>query len=573
MKGKDVSLGAIGILMVCASLVSADTEELKLISDGTLAAEEIEWQGEPRIGADADKFVFGGRGVRLWAKKAALGDCELNATLSFDSFTHDHRDAAVVVQDCGYLRINSGRGQLEIDHSRMPFGFKPEILGPVSDYFRGGRLFTVRMKRTGDAVSFHLDGKKLAERELSSREPMQFGFYAGLGTMRFKSWTITADKLANPVEKEYKVLFPSQTLFEGTQESYETIVGGGVAAPLIEGRGYKPGKAAVYRIPALAVTKRGTILAFAEARASGYDHGNIKTVVRRSEDGGKTWGPEIVAAGFPNKCCGNPVPVVEHETGRVFLAHNYQKPGHHIQAGYGDNSRHCYITYSDDDGKTWAKSKRITEQIKPAGWNWQATGPGKGIQLTRGKHKGRLIIPCYGRGHGYAAYSDDKGATWQKGGFSPKADILEALAVELSGGDVMLNARSGSKKRGVCVLRDGGLTLKKDSFRFDPALPDPHCQGSILRYSWPEGDKPGLILYSGPGTDQGRMLSTIRGSYDDGKTWTWSQRVYAGGSGYSDLNVLPDGRLILLFEKDGKHKLEFVTIPAPPAKPPVESAK
>lgn len=101
MKIKNASLVVFSILIVGASFVSADAEELKLITDGKLAAETIEWQGKPTIGSDADKFVFGGRGVRLWAKKAALGDCELKATLSFDSFTHGHRDAAVVVQDWG----------------------------------------------------------------------------------------------------------------------------------------------------------------------------------------------------------------------------------------------------------------------------------------------------------------------------------------------------------------------------------------------------------------------------------------------------------------------------------------
>ena len=49
-----------------------------------------------------------------------------------------------------------------------------------------------------------------------------------------------------------------------------------------------------YRIPALAVTRQGTLLAFAEARQRGAgDAGDIDLVVRRSTDGGDSWGDPI----------------------------------------------------------------------------------------------------------------------------------------------------------------------------------------------------------------------------------------------------------------------------------------
>jgi sialidase-1 len=79
-----------------------------------------------------------------------------------------------------------------------------------------------------------------------------------------------------------------------------------------------------------------------------------------------------------------------------------------------------------------------------------------------------------------------------------------------------------------------------------------------------------LLLYSGPGLPTGRVQGTIFASYDDGKTWPWKQEYYQGGSGYSDVGVLPDGRVIVLFEKDGKSKLGFTILPAPPATPPTK---
>ncbi len=534
----------------------ANAEDMKIVTAGKLVSENVGWQGKPRIGSDADKFVYGGRGVILWAKKAALGDCELNAALSFDSFSHNHRDAAVAVQDCGYLRINSGRGQLEIDHSRMPYGFKPEILGPVSKFFQGGRLFTLRIKRAGDVVSFYLDGKKLAERELSSKEPMQFGFYAGLGTMRFKSVTITADKFADPVKKEYKVLFPSYPLFTGTKPSHEY------------------GKAASYRIPALAVTTKGTILAFAEARRlSRRDVGDNDAVLRRSEDNGKTWGPEIVLMDAGPQSVNNPSPVVDPKTGRIWVFMN--KCHLDLPKNWDPNLAWNFITYSDDDGKTWSKPKDYTKAIRSQRKSWRfGGGPAAGgFVMQRGKYAGRMVMP-FSIGWDNArltpgvVYSDDHGKTWKAGGTcwsESKTHLVEATGVELCNGSLLMNCRTGEKQRGLTILPDGG-TKDTTKIWFTKDVPDPHCQGAMVRYSWPKDGKPGLIIYSGPGTDQGRYRMTLRGSYDDGKTWPWKQLVYMDGSGYSDVNVLPDGRLILLFEKDGKSKLEFVTIPAPPTK-------
>ena len=81
---------------------------------------------------------------------------------------------------------------------------------------------------------------------------------------------------------------------------------------------------------------------------------------------------------------------------------------------------------------------------------------------------------------------------------------------------------------------------------------------------------PGLILYSGPAAFRARAQGTLFGSYDEGKTWPWKLKYYEGGSGYGDAYVLPDGRVPVLFEKDGKSKLGFTIVPAPPVTPPAK---
>ena len=47
-------------------------------------------------------------------------------------------------------------------------------------------------------------------------------------------------------------------------------------------------------------------------------------------------------------------------------------------------------------------------------------------------------------------------------------------------------------------------------------------------------------------------------------------RFIVRASGYSDACVLPDGRVAVLFEKDGKSKLGFTIVAAPPAEPPAK---
>ena len=137
----------------------------------------------------------------------------------------------------------------------------------------------------------------------------------------------------------------------------------------------------------------------------------------------------------------------------------------------------------------------------------------------------------------------------------------------------MINSRnhgSSHRNRGVCISHDGGETFDAELFRRDKTLVEPMCQASIRRYSWPRDDHPGLILFSNPASKTGRTRMTLRGSYDDGKTWSWSKLMYEGGSAYSDLAVLPDGRIGLLFEKDGYKTIELVAISAPPVEPPAE---
>ena len=335
-----------------------------------------------------------------------------------------------------------------------------------------------------------------------------------------------------------------------------------------------------YRIPAVVVTNRGTILAFCEGRKhTGRDTDDIDTMLRRSTDCGKIWSKPQVVADFGPDVAGNPCAVVDRRTGRVWLANTWNAITHpepKIRPGYGKDSRRVFLTHSDDDGQTWARPTEITRQVKKQEWSWYATGPGRGVQLTRGPKKGRLIVPCdhmvgkFGRGKywSHVIYSDDHGKTWKIGG-SVGQQNNECEVVELVGNQLMLNARNWDRSRRnrvTAVSENGGGTFGPT--RQAKALPDPHCQGSICRFSWPDTtavDAPWMkktagrsrIVFSNAATTSGRKRGTIRLSYDEGKTWPVARVLHAGGYAYSDLAVLPDGTLGCLYEKDGYKAVTF----------------
>jgi sialidase-1 len=327
-----------------------------------------------------------------------------------------------------------------------------------------------------------------------------------------------------------------------------------------------------YRIPGIVVTPKGTVLAYCEARKnSGADWGEIEVHLRRSADHGKSWMPSQHIAhrgerieGNPHKKSGgeseqtvnNPVAIVDRQTGAIeFL--------------YCVNYARCFSMRSTDDGATWSQPVDITSAFEPfrAKHNWKviATGPGHGIQMK----SGRLVVPvwlAYGGPGDHAPsaagtiFSDDHGKTWKAGDIAvPNEGNFknpnESMMTPLSDGRVMLVTRSHSapNRKIITTSHNGATGWTPPTFQSE--LYEPICMASIAAH--PDG----ALLFSCPhtvGTDKdGREVPSARGkrenlsiqlSRDDGKTWTAGKTLDAGPSAYSDLAVLPNGRILCLFE-------------------------
>ena len=343
-----------------------------------------------------------------------------------------------------------------------------------------------------------------------------------------------------------------------------------------------------YRIPSMCVTKKGTILAFAELRKNGWgDSGDIDTVVKRSENGGKTWSAEKVMLDIDKYTIGNACPIVDPTTGRITVVAVWNRVHeYHTKPGYGDDTRLVYTTFSDDDGKTWSKPQNISEQVKQPNWAWMATGPGAGFVKKLPPNAGRYIIPVnhselepgkpdkdgkVKMGQTYYAhilYSDDSGKTWKASKSFADRGTNECEAVELTNGDIMLNMRNqgtGRRDRAVAISKDGGETWGETTY--DKQLPEPVCQGSIIRHSWPLNGNPGMLLFSNPATKKGRENMILRGSFDDGKTWPVQKLIEPGKAAYSHLAVLPNGDIAHLYEADNCKRIVFSVIKPSELKP------
>ncbi|MHA1715989.1 MAG: sialidase family protein, partial [Promethearchaeota archaeon] len=220
------------------------------------------------------------------------------------------------------------------------------------------------------------------------------------------------------------------------------------------------------------------------------------------------------------------------------------------------------------DGKTWSEPLDITTQVK---FREKIThlsgGPGVGIQLRRGTHKGRILMPfncgTWSKWNVYIAYSDDLGKSWKRGKLVPSPLHLkgypnEVQAVELVDGSVMLNARvqAGNNMRRVAISKDGGETW--DEPFDDTTLIEPKCQASILRYTDPLDGHKSRILFSNPASMNMRINGTIRMSYDEGKTWPVSKVLEPGNFAYSCLCVLPDKKIGCLYESGEQNPYEKI---------------
>ena len=344
------------------------------------------------------------------------------------------------------------------------------------------------------------------------------------------------------------------------------------------GEGYK-----LYHIPGIVVTSKGTVLAWCEARKKGGDWDDIHVLLRRSTDDGKTWSEPKSIADVPGPKTKNPFSL---RVGNVDPKDvTYNNP---VLIADGAGTIHmlfcleymrCFYQHSDDDGVSWSVPVEITSAFEGfrATYDWKvlATGPDHGIQLKNG----RLVVPVWlstgigGNAHRPSVtatvFSDDQGKTWHAGEVAVPCtkewiNPNETVAIELADGSVMLNVRSESKanRRLVTISKDGATGWSTP--KFDDALSEPICMGSIVRFSLAKDGGKNRILFSNPdnltradgkeepGKNRDRKNVSVKLSYDEGQTWSVTKPVETGWSAYSDLAVTKSGTILCFYGRGEK---------------------
>lgn len=341
----------------------------------------------------------------------------------------------------------------------------------------------------------------------------------------------------------------------------------------------------LYHIPGVVVTAKGTVLTWCEARkrsAGVSDWDDIRILLRRSTDEGKTWSAAKSIADVPGPKQKNPFALKMKNVDPTDVTYNNP-----VLIAGKDGTVHMlfcleyervFYQRSDDDGLNFSQPTEITAAFeafkKDYDWKVLATGPNHSIQLKNG----RLVVPVWlstgtgGNAHRPSVtatiFSDDQGKTWKAGDIAvPCTDEWinpnETVAIELNDGRVMLNVRSESKahRRLIVTSPDGATGWSTP--KFDDALLEPICMGGIVRYD--HGGK-SLILFSNPhnldkakgkaepGKNRDRKNISVKISRDEGQTWPVNKLIEDGPSMYSDIAVTQSGTILCFYGRSGDSK-------------------
>ncbi|ANR74557.1 SIALI-17 repeat-containing surface protein [Streptococcus sp. oral taxon 064] len=253
--------------------------------------------------------------------------------------------------------------------------------------------------------------------------------------------------------------------------------------------------------------------------------------------------------------------------GNIYFTTNKTSPFRIAKDSY------LWMSYSDDDGKTWSAPQDITPMVKADWMKFLGVGPGVGITLRTGPHKGRIVVPVYttnrtnhlnGSQSSRIIYSDDHGKTWHMGGgvndnrtlydgtvvdsstmSNYYAQNTEASVVQLNNGDLKLFMRGLTEDLQVATSHDGGLTWDNNVERYD--VPDVYVQMAATHTV--QNGKEYILLANanGPGRKNG-YIRVARVEEDGQLTWLHHHLIQEGEYAYNSLQQIGPDEFGLLYE-------------------------
>ncbi len=324
-----------------------------------------------------------------------------------------------------------------------------------------------------------------------------------------------------------------------------------------------------YRIPAIVTAADGSLVAAADKRWDALNDlaSHLDVMVTRSTDNGKTWSPAITIAGANTTTgYGDPALVVDnvHNKGRILCIF---ASGAAFWGSTQSNPIAINVSYSDDNGITWSTPVDITSQIY--GYGAPLSGiygafaaSGRALQLKDGRIMfvidARNTSTWGGTTLNYVVYSDNGGASWSVSTNSPTpsstsntstANADEAKLVELADGRVLMSIRNRNNDgyRLVSYSSDRGETWTTRSTW--SSLPVTNCNGDVIYYTYEsDGYSKNRMLHSIPDNTSTRKNVSVKLTYDEGATWSYTKSICPGYSAYSSLTILPDNTIGIFYE-------------------------
>lgn len=257
--------------------------------------------------------------------------------------------------------------------------------------------------------------------------------------------------------------------------------------------------------------------------------------------------------------------------GNIYFTTNKTSPFRIAKDSY------LWMSYSDDDGKTWSAPQDITPMVKADWMKFLGVGPGTGIVLRNGPHKGRILIPVYttnnvshldGSQSSRVIYSDDHGKTWHAGEAvndnrqvdgqkihsstmnNRRAQNTESTVVQLNNGDVKLFMRGLTGDLQVATSKDGGVTWEKDIKRY-PQVKDVYVQMSAI-HTMHEGKEYIILSNAGGPKRENGMVHLARVEENGELTWFKHNPIQKGEFAYNSLQELGNGEYGILYEHTEK---------------------
>ena len=268
----------------------------------------------------------------------------------------------------------------------------------------------------------------------------------------------------------------------------------------------------------------------------------------------------------------------EQLLGNIYFTSNKTSPFRVAKDSY------LWMSYSDDDGKTWSAPQDITPMVKSDWMKFLGVGPGTGITLHTGPHKGRIIVPVYttnqtnhlnGSQSSRIIYSDDHGKTWHMGDAvndnrpvgneiihsstmkNDGAQNTESSVVQLNNGDVKLFMRGLTGNLQVATSKDGGVTWEKEIKHY-PEVKDAYVQMSAIQTMHDGKEYILLSNAAGPGRERKNGLVHLARVEENGElTWLKHNLIQSGKFAYNSIQDLGNGEYGLLYEHADNNQNEY----------------